>query len=85
MQYERLLFDFYVETGGSRFARGLANFVSIDTPGLPLSKVVKLSKVPKTNAPPKRRIELEDKYSQYAFSNRQLLDIIRSGYRDRAL
>ncbi|RCI11376.1 hypothetical protein L249_7394, partial [Ophiocordyceps polyrhachis-furcata BCC 54312] len=31
MRYERLLFDFYIETGGSRFARGLANFVSIDT------------------------------------------------------
>ncbi|RCI10637.1 hypothetical protein L249_4463, partial [Ophiocordyceps polyrhachis-furcata BCC 54312] len=64
MQYERLLFDFYVETGGSRFAGGLANF---------------------TNAPLKRRIELEDEYSLYAFSDCQLLDIIRSSCGDRAL
>ncbi|RCI07944.1 hypothetical protein L249_7890, partial [Ophiocordyceps polyrhachis-furcata BCC 54312] len=33
MRYKRLLFDFYVEIRGSRFARGLANFVSIDALG----------------------------------------------------
>ncbi|RCI12116.1 hypothetical protein L249_0754 [Ophiocordyceps polyrhachis-furcata BCC 54312] len=33
VRYERPSFDFYVETGGSRFAGGLANFVSTDAPG----------------------------------------------------